>query len=269
MRLAIFAVLAACSGGRSHESAPDAPVTPDAPDPPAMIDDDHDGLDDAFELRLARDYMPFVSLDPDDGCPLSGMVARVREHPDDATKIVIVYSHLFQEDCGLNGHVGDNEAFGIAIDPTVPPPAGILAIRTAAHQNTPCERVTQCTTCAGDSRTACDRADDAGTQWPVLYASRGKHGQYASAAQCPLIGTCFDKCTLARIRVRPPVVNAGEPSAPLTRDLTADGFITAANGWTEPALLGFDPWDFAANFGSAGNVAGDLTDPAFIPATCE
>jgi hypothetical protein len=46
------------------------------------------------------------------------------------------------------------------------------------------------------------------------------------------------------------------------------GFLTGANGWTEPTLLHFNPWDPAKNFGGAGNVAGDLVDPAFVPPAC-
>jgi hypothetical protein len=271
MRLAIFAVLAACSGERFDMSGPDAAPSPDAPvelDAPVIADEDGDTLDDGYEATLARDYLPFLSLDPSDGCPLSGLVARVRKHPADPTKILIVYSQLFQRDCGLAGHVGDNEAFGVAIDPSVPAPAGILAIRTASHQDTPCERVSECSTCPGDSRAACDVAPDGGAMWPVLYASKGKHGQYATKSRCPLIGTCFDQCTLAATRTRPPVVNVGEPALPLVADLTTEGFITPANGWTEPALMNVDPWDTASDFGGAGNVAGDLVDTEFEPAPC-
>lgn len=269
MRMAVCALLAACSSGAgSDDVEPDAGTRLPAIDAPAIVDLDHDGLDDGREQLLAESYMPFVSLDPDDNCPRSGMVARVRTHPQDATKILIVYSHLFERDCGLNGHVGDNEAFGIAIDPTIPAPAGILAIRTASHQNTLCERVTECTTCAGDTRTACDRAADGVAMWPVLYASKGKHGQYASGGSCSLTSTCFDVCTLNSVRVRPPVVNVGEPAAALIHDLTADGFITAGNGWTEPALMNHDPWNPSVDFGGAGNVADDLADDEFVPALC-
>jgi len=51
-------------------------------------------------------------------------------------------------------------------------------------------------------------------------------------------------------------------------DLTASGFITQANGWTEPVLMDFDPWDAARDFGGAGNIAGDLQDPVFEPVPC-
>jgi len=269
----LFAVAACSSGGQSgpsddRQDGGSNALMPDAP-PAAIVDNDHDGLDDAREQQLATDYLPYLSLAPDDGCPLSGLVARVRPHPDDATKILIVYSHLFERDCGLNGHVGDNEAFGIAIDPNIPAPAGILAIRTASHQNTVCERVTECSTCSGDGRDACDRTADGGADWPVLFASKGKHGQYATQGTCSPLNTCFDSCTLNTVRDRPPVVNVGEPTAPLTHDLTTDGFITTANGWTEAELMNHDPWNTAVDFGSAGNVADDLADPEFIPALCQ
>lgn len=266
----MLAALSACSGGE-HADGPSAdasPVAPDAAPPAPILDADHDGLDDAFEQRLAEDYLPYLSLDPNDGCALDGLVARVRKHPADPTKIVIVYSHLFQRDCGLNGHVGDNEAFGIALDPAIPAPGGILAIRTASHQNTVCERITECTTCAGDPRTACDLAPDGSHMWPVLFASKGKHGQYATQGKCSPTASCFDQCSMNPTRTRPPIVNAGEPTAPLTHDLTADGFITAANGWTEPALTHHDPWNSAVDFGNAGNIAGDLVDPEFTPGLC-
>src|SRR6184192_4013286 len=114
--LASLAVaVAACSSGNGPaQSNPDAAATVDgapAIDTPPSADLDGDGLADDLEDQLARDYLPYISLDPNDGCPLSGFVARVRKHPLDPTKVVIVYSQLYQNDCGLGGHVGDDEAF--------------------------------------------------------------------------------------------------------------------------------------------------------------
>jgi hypothetical protein len=68
--------------------------------------------------------------------------------------------------------------------------------------------------------------------------------------------------------VHPPIVNAGEPEHPLVHDLTDDGFITPANGWTDASLMHFDPWDPTKNFGGAGNIASDLQDRAFLAAPC-
>jgi len=269
--LGAFLVLVGCN----HAGPPAAPdgtsTSSDADhqrDAPALVDLDGDGLDDATELQLAIDYMPFVSLAPDDGCSLDGMLVRVSPHPADPTKVLIVYDHLLEHDCGLSGHIGDDEVFGVAIDPARPAPAGILAIRAISHQNTPCERDTECSTCADDSRAACDLAADAGGMWPVVYSSKDKHGNYASMSQCPLFGTCFDTCTLATQRTRPPVANAGEPAHHLIDDLTTQAFITEANGWSEPTLMHFDPWNPTATFGGAGNIASDLVDPSFVTAPC-
>src|SRR5690349_7317791 len=102
----VFAMLVACgSGGPGDEPSPDGGDTPDAaPDTAAIVDNDQDGIDDALEQKLAEDYLPFVSLDPGDGCALDGYVVRVTKHPMDPTKIHIIYDHLYQKDCGLNGH---------------------------------------------------------------------------------------------------------------------------------------------------------------------
>jgi hypothetical protein len=146
----------------------------------------------------------------------------------------------------------------------LPAPTGILAMRTASHQNTPCQRTTECSTCANDTRPRCDLQGG----WPVLYASKDKHGQYVTKGQCTLFGTCFDQCTLNSARAVAPVVNVGEPDHPRVTDLSTQGFITSTNGWTEAALMNFDPWDAARDFGDAGNVAGDLQDATFEPAAC-
>jgi hypothetical protein len=276
MRLWINAVAFVAACGKSAQpaipdsagSGIDAPQTSSPDAPAAIVDLDGDGLDDAFETQIATDYMPYLSVASNDGCTLDGMVVRVRPHPADATKILIVYDHLFEHDCGLGGHVGDDEVFGVAIDPARPAPTGILAVRAVSHQATPCERDSQCSTCSGDSRAACDRTADGGAMWPVVYSSKDKHGTYATMGQCSLIGTCFDQCSLNTARARPSVINVGEPAHHLVSDLTTQGFITAANGWTEATLMNFDPWNPTQDFGGAGNIASDLVDAAFEAAPC-
>ena len=272
MWISALAVASAC--GKSAAPAttvPDSPeVSPDATtgaidsSQPMFVDNDGDGLDDARELQLATDDLPYLSVAANDGCALGGLLVRVSPHPSDATKILIVYDHLYEHDCGLNGHVGDDEVFGVAIDPNVPAPAGILAVRAVSHQGTPCERDSQCATCSGDSRGACDMSSG----WPVVYSSKDKHGTYATMGSCSTLTTCFDSCSLAA-RTLPPIVNAGEKAHPLIHDLTTEGFITAANGWTEASLMHFDPWNTTQDFGGAGNIASDLVDTAFIAAPCQ
>lgn len=245
--------------GTRDSGVPDSTV----PDAGVLVDLDLDGLSDAWELDVATRFLPVLSLHPQDGCPLGGLVFRLRPHPlaPDSGLIAVTYTYLFERDCGLTSHPGDNEAFGATIDPSQPPERGITALRAIAHQNTVCSRTSTCGTCSGLS--ACERF--APNEPPVLYSSKDKHAGYVSRASCGTF-TCFDTCAMGR-RTGVPLVNAGEPNAPLTRNLTDGGFITSANGWTDQQLFHFDPWG-TPNFGRAGNVKGDLEDPAFLTPTC-
>ena len=239
-----------------------------APRDPAdvLVDEDGDGLDDAHEDFLARAYLPYLALHPDDECPRSGLLVRVRPHPADARFVHVVYVHLFDVDCGINGHVGDNEASGATIDPSLPPPDGIVALVAASHQNAfPCERETACGRC--DGMAACATAERDGAAFPIVWYSRDKHGGYVEKGPCDF-GSCFDVCADNPAPVVPRIVNAGEPGFPLTTNLTAAGLITADEGWSVD-LMDHDPWAQGVEFGSAGETAGDLVDDAFVPPVCE
>lgn len=233
-------------------------------------DVDRDGLSDLIESQLAELYFPMLSLDPDDRCPLHGVVYRVTPHPRNPRLVAIRYTILYERDCGFDDHVGDNEAFGMLIDPSRVAPDGILALRAIAHQNTWCETITTCGKLPGC--TPCVEASKRGVPgYPVLFSSRGKHGNYLHPDACSGGGFCNlgGRCTLRSVADDPPMVNAGEPKHPLVRDLTESGFITPAEGWTVPELRHFDPWR-PKGFGSAGRVDEDLRDPAFLidPSGC-
>jgi len=230
-----------------------------------LIDLDEDGLDDELEDRIVEEYLPFLSVDPEDGCPLSAIVYRVRPHPEDPSLVHALIDNLFERDCGAAGHVGDNEVFGMTIDPFLPPPEGILALRAIAHQSTLCEHVSECGLCSdGDSCAMALRGD---VSYPVVFYSRGKHGAYLSESACDF--SCFltNWCVQATTSTDPPRINVGEPDAPLVRDLTAAGIIVEEAGWTEDELFGYDPWG-SEDFGGAGRVAEDLVDDAFLTPTC-
>ncbi len=225
-------------------------------------DADGDGLDDALEQSIAESYFPYYSVAPDDSCPLLGVVFRAAPHPDDATKIAIWYVVLYENDCGANGHVGDDEVFGAVIDPGIPAPDGILALRAISHQGTLCENTTSCGSLAGC--TPCTTADKNGKAFPVVFPSVNKHGNYVVESTCDTNLICdFGGCTLNPTPSTPPFVNAGEQAMPLTNDLSNGGFIDAAHGWQEQSLFGFDPWG-GLEFGSAGVVSDDLVDSAFL-----
>jgi len=184
----------------------------------------------------------------------------------------VVYVVLYNDDCGMAGHPGDDEVFAAAIDPARPAPEGILAMVAIAHQGTLCETETRCETCGPDGNT-CSTAEVGGADWPVVFVSHGKHGNYLKDGigfgRCD--GNCFfaDECDQAELAAEAPMLNAGEPEHPLTRDLTDAGLVTAEHGFQDE-LLHFDPWS-GESFGDAGVVADDLVDPAFdvpIPEEC-
>lgn len=232
-----------------------------AVDAPAE-DRDGDGIADAQEQAWASAYFPYYAVAPNDNCALHGVVYRLAPHPNDAQLIMIWYVVLYQRDCGALGHLGDVETFGVVADPRIAAPAGILGIRAISHQGTLCQRITSCGSLP--NCTACAGAQKQGKPYPVVFASRDKHGQYAVKSSCDQNFFCdLGGCTLSPTPAAPMLVNAGEPQKPLVNNLTSAGMITAPNGWTETALHDFDPWG-SADFGTVGTVSADLVDSASV-----
>jgi hypothetical protein len=247
----------AATGGSAGAGGSDAGV----------VDADGDGIDDAKEQQLAEGYFPYFSINPGDNCTRHGVLYRLTPHPADASKIAIWYIVLYENDCGLGGHVGDDEVFGVVIDPAVPAPSGILAIKAISHQGTACEHVGTCGSLPNCG--ACTTAQRNGKPYPVVFASLNKHGNYADEGSCDLWWCDLNGCALSPAPDSPSFVNAGEPGKPLTNDLSKNGFVNAQNGWTQTALMSFDPWG-NTNFGGAGNVTSDLQDLSFViaPSGC-
>ena len=81
-------------------------------------DGDGDGLDDGLEDAVAANFFPYVWFDSGEDCTAPAnegnpgtVVARVRPHPGDASKIAITYVILYARDCGDwwgGGHNGDD-----------------------------------------------------------------------------------------------------------------------------------------------------------------
>ena len=236
-----------------------------------FVDHDGDGLDDNFEAATARAYLPYLSMDPNESCGLGGIVYRVSPHPSDPTYLRIVYDHLYQHSCGgLGGNtrIGDAEAFAITVDPSQPPPLGIVHVVAISHAGG-CSHTSSCTThtpsgaCA--SSPSCDLGAVQGTQRAVMYASLGGHGSFATLNDCS--SGCFAQCAMASSPTVPELINVGEPNGQLVTDLTTQGFISFPNGWTETSLEHYDPWG-DAGFGTGPVVATQLTDTSLDTLIC-
>jgi hypothetical protein len=255
-------------GSQTTQSVPVAPAscTPAAA-PATAGDQDRDGLDDAMELAWAQEYLPYLSTAPDEECSTAGIIVRVE--PLDVPGFVrIRYDVLYDTDCGIGGHIGDDERFAISVNTAVPPPDGITTIKAIAHKGAPfCEKESDCGRCAG--QMACATLPDNGTQRPAVWVSRDKHGNYVDRqSTCAFDNTCLDECADNATPASLPIVNVGEPCAPLVTNLTTQGFITTANGWSNQALFDYDPWG-GQPFGGGSVLSVDLTDPAFETPPCQ
>jgi hypothetical protein len=218
------------------------------------VDTDNDGndIDDAFEQEVAERNLPALSLHPDEHCGTPrAIVYRVRRHPDMPARLAVTYVVLYAWDCGdVNGHLGDNEAFGITVDTDAQPgPAGTVGIITVAHRSTACEAVSTCVAQPGTGACAAP-----GSSRVVVYPSRDKHANYFSLDACSL--NCFDTCANAPPAPPTALLDVGGPDMPHSHDLTAEGLVRAEDGW-DPLLLHYDPWS-GRLFGDAGDVRGQL-----------
>ncbi len=166
---------------------------------------DQDGLDDAQELAWAEQYLPYLSVSPSDDCPTAGLVVRVSPHPTTPGFIHIIYDFLYNEDCGIGGHIGDDETFATTINPSLPPPDGIVAIKGIPHKGSECQKITVCGRCGG--LTPCDTLVKNGVPWPAIWPAKNKHGNYVNRSlTCELLNTCLDECQDDAAPAQPPIV---------------------------------------------------------------
>lgn len=264
--LALLLIVPAGCGSQTSQPMPLTPAScSSSPAPQTATDVDRDGLDDAMELAWAQQYLPYISMAPDENCPTAGIVVRVT--PISGSSFIrIRYDVLYNDDCGLDGHIGDDERFAMTVNPSLPPPDGIVTIKAISHKGTACQVESDCGHCPGQS--GCATLNDQGVARIAVWPSRDKHGNYVNAhATCQFDNTCLDQCTDNSMPAQLPVVNVGEPCFPLVSNLTTMGFITTANGWTHPELFNYDPWG-GQPFGGGSVIATDLIDPAFDTPPC-
>lgn len=225
----------------SHDVASEACET--------CVDQDADGLSDAFEDELLAAVVPSMRADELEPALASadwGVAAVGRVMPVDASTLRVFIMLGWQEDYGwLSGgcvdtfgegftaHPGDSERVVVTLVAT---PDGGWALHqayTAAHEFTPDDQS------AIHDGTALEFTAE--PRWRV-YSSLAKHGTYISHAACEGVteGICTvdEACGLDANDERVPmVVNAGEPSAPRVTDLSSLGF-PGDDAWAEQLFCG-------------------------------
>jgi hypothetical protein len=227
-----------------------------------MKDQDGDGIDDDFEREVAELNFPKVMQAVGESCGAPhGVIYRVRRHPQNQQRLAITYVVLYANDCGeLTGHVGDAESFAITVDLDAQPGAAATVGVTAwAHAGTACASTSSCDT--GAATAACGESPSVSSPPEVIiWSSQDKHANYLSSTTCA--GNCFDGCSAGE-RLTGPLLNVGEPTQPLVRDLTTQGFVQAADGWAAE-LLHADPWG-TKEFSGGGRLDKPLTDELAPP----
>jgi hypothetical protein len=222
-----------------------------------LKDADGDGLDDDFENEVATLNFPKLMLAQGESCGAPhGVIYHARRHPLNPARMAITYTVLYNLDCGLlNGHVGDAETFAITVDLDAQPgAAATVGVEAWAHAGTTCGSTSSCDAASGTG--AC--GDQSGANSPreiVIYSSREKHASYLSMSTCS--DNCLDECGDGE-RIVGPLLNVGEPGHPMVTDLTAQGFVKAADGWNLQ-LLNFNPWG-TVEFAGGGRTDKPLTD---------
>jgi len=182
-------------------------------------DGDHDGLSDSLEAALLDQFHPsfMISKDDCDSLPVemaSGeAVPRVlvrngtiygQATPRTPDGVELHYFHLWSRDCGRRGHRGDVEHVSALIRQEKDGAWKAQYWYAAAHEDTVCDR----------SMFARAQELEAVDTGPEIWISAGKHASYFSAEHCN--GGCGgDSCRNMRTAPVVPVVNLGEPGAPL------------------------------------------------------
>jgi hypothetical protein len=201
----------------------------------AIVDQDRDGVDDALEAALLERFRPefAVSSSDCDQLPaefapaLPAAFANRGAMPHPVSRNGTIYGQVFRRgtnggaelleahyydlwtrDCGSRGHALDAEHVSVLLSgSSLSAPASQWTARTwyaAAHQDTVCDV----------SRYVPAAEIGAEHKGARIWISAGKHASYFSAESCEA-GCGKDRCESMVALAPSPVLNLGEPDAPL------------------------------------------------------
>jgi len=192
------------------------------------VDLDHDGLPDVFEQALLKRFEPrfFLSAGECDGRPaefragienpgvqskngtIYGQVFPRPSTRDGAAAVEIHYYHLWERDCGRQGHALDAEhvsALVRAMSPDLPAEQWQAAYwYAAAHEDTVCDA----------SHGAKASTLGAELSGPEVWISKGKHASFLSHERCSH-GCGSDRCDVPVLLRRTQLINIGELRSPM------------------------------------------------------
>jgi|KBSMisStaDraftv2_1062788.scaffolds.fasta_scaffold00740_11 hypothetical protein len=198
-----------------------APSTAQNPGNEISLDSDHDGLADAVEQSLLRQFQPrFLisgndcSIKPAEFTPLmerpvasadNGVIyGQVFPAPGRPDAIELHYYDLWRKDCGQAGHDLDAEHVSVLVSHDDTGSWRAKYWYAAAHENTVCDA----------SQIARAKVLDAELRGPAIWVSAGKHGAFLSKKACRF-GCGADDCQDTQPLDDSEVKNLGELSAPM------------------------------------------------------
>ncbi len=166
-------------------------------------DNDRDGIDDELEAELARSFLPWMWFDGvwingyyygGEDCPGPGVILyHVRPFytggsPD---TLLITYNAMYYDDCGLNSHEFDMEAFGITLYPkgTSPSGYGVHAMTAWAHYGTICQTTTEQVFNPPQSNLVY-QSDTQYASWDTIWVAENKHANYVGDEYDCDVGGC-------------------------------------------------------------------------------
>jgi hypothetical protein len=193
---------------------------------------DGDELSDAFEQKLLETFAPqfMVGIADCDGLPaefhpgktkpqllekngtIYGRVAKVVRPGIPGNYIEIHYYHLWNQDCGRNGHALDAEHVSALLSSEVASES-VTAWKAeywyaAAHEDTVCDA----------SHAVRSSVIEGELRGPTVWISSGKHASFLNRELCR--GGCGgDDCGAMRPLISPKLINLGERGRPMNGSL--------------------------------------------------
>jgi hypothetical protein len=186
----------------------------------APLDTDGDGLSDALEDALLKQFAPrFMisahdcSVRPAEFVPLQtkpviasengAIYGQAMPRKDQSNQVELHFYHLWRQDCGDLGHSLDAEHVSALVARDQESNWRALYWYAAAHEGTLCDssQITRASTL------------DAELRGPQVWISRGKHGSFLNEALCKR-GCGGDECQNLQPLAASDIINVGELSAP-------------------------------------------------------
>lgn len=188
----------------------------------APADSDHDGLSDALEGALLKQFEPRFLISAGDCSSRPAAFVPLQSKPvvefENGTiygqafpragkldQIELHFYHLWRIDCGERGHNLDAEHVSALVSRDGDSNWKAMYWYAAAHEDTVCDasQITRASTV------------DAADRGPNVWVSRGKHASFMDEALCSH-GCGGDECRELQPLAVAAIINLGEPGAPVS-----------------------------------------------------